>query len=54
VVKLDVDENQDLSMQYDVRSIPTLMLFKDGEAVERLVGAYPKPTILKKIQPHIG
>lgn len=54
VVKLDVDENQDLSIQYDVRSIPTLMLFKDGKAVERLIGAFPKPSILKKIQPHIG
>lgn len=53
VVKLDVDENQEVSIQYDVRSIPTLILFKGGKVMERLVGAYPKPMILKKIQSHI-
>ena len=53
VVKIDVDDNQEVSMRYDVRSIPTLILFKDGEVAERLIGAFPKPTILAKIQKHL-
>jgi thioredoxin 1 len=54
VVKLDVDENMEISARYGVQSIPTLILFKDGDAVERLMGAYPKPAILAKIQRHLG
>lgn len=54
VVKMDVDENMEVSARYGVQSIPTLILFKDGDAVERLMGAYPKPAILAKIQRHIG
>jgi thioredoxin 1 len=54
VVKVDVDENQDVSMRYGVQSIPTLLVFKDGQMVERLVGAYPKAAILSKVKPHIG
>jgi len=54
VVKVDVDENQEISIRYGVQSIPTLMLFRDGAPVERLIGAYPKPALLAKIQPHIA
>ncbi len=54
VVKVDVDENQDVSIRYGVQSIPTLILFKDGKVVERLVGAYPKPIVVSKIQPHLS
>jgi len=53
VVKLDVDEAGDVAGQFGVQSIPTLMLFKGGQPVERLVGAYPKPAIVSKIQPHL-
>ena len=53
VVKVDVDENQDVSIKYNVRSIPTLILFKNGQAVETLIGAYPKPRLVAAIQPHI-
>ena len=53
VVKVDVDENQEVSGRFNVISIPTLMLFKGGQPVERMVGAYPKPIILSKIQPHL-
>ena len=52
-MKLDVDENPDISGRYMVSSIPTLMLFKGGEMVERIVGAWPKPAILAKITPHL-
>ena len=53
VAKVDVDENQEISIRYGVQSIPTLMLFKEGKAVERVVGAYPKPILLSKIKPHV-
>uniref|UniRef100_A0A832I0N9 Thioredoxin n=1 Tax=Eiseniibacteriota bacterium TaxID=2212470 RepID=A0A832I0N9_UNCEI len=53
VMKLDVDENQDIAIRYGVQSIPTLILFKGGDAAVRIVGAYPKAAILSKIQPHL-
>jgi thioredoxin len=45
IVKLNIDENPKAPTQYDVRSIPTLLLFKDGKVVGNLVGAYPKAKI---------
>ena len=53
VVKVDVDENQEVSIKYNVRSIPTLLLFKDGQVVETLIGAYPKPKLVSTIQQHL-
>jgi len=44
--KIDVDNNQDLSIQYGVRNIPTLILVENGEAVGRLTGLQQKETIL--------
>ena len=52
--KVDVDSNRDLAIQYDVRSIPNLILFKDGKAVHTIIGAKPKDALLKEIQPHLG
>ena len=46
VGKINVDENQDLSMQYNVMSIPTLIIFKEGKEVERLVGVRDKSELL--------
>ena len=46
--KLDVDSNQESSVKYEVRSIPTIITFKDGEIVDRQVGAVPKE-ILKNV-----
>ena len=54
VVKVDVDENQDVSIQYGVQSIPTLILFKGGQAVERITGYMPKERLLEKLSPHLG
>jgi thioredoxin 1 len=54
VVKLDVDENQEISIRFGVQSIPTLILFKDGKPVERLIGAYPKPAVVSKVVPHLA
>ena len=53
VVKVDVDQNQEVSIKYGVQSIPTLMLFKGGKMVERVLGALPKPRLLSLIQPHL-
>ena len=54
VMKLDVDENQSTAMAYGVMSIPTLILFKNGQPVERIVGFRPKGDMEKKILPHLG
>ena len=47
--KLDVDSNQESSVKYEVRSIPTIITFKDGEVVDRQVGAVPKETLTNVI-----
>ena len=54
VMKLDVDENQGTAMAYGVMSIPTLILFKNGQPVERIVGFRPKGDMEKKILPHLS
>jgi thioredoxin 1 len=53
VAKLDVDQNPQVATQFGVMSIPTLILFKDGESVERLIGYMPKERLLEKITPHM-
>ena len=54
VAKVDTDQNYNTAMKYAIRSIPTLILFKGGEEVERLVGALPKKRILEKVTPHLN
>jgi len=54
VMKLDVDDNQNTAMAYGVMSIPTLILFKNGQPVERIVGFRPKADMEKKILPHLS
>ena len=49
VAKCDIDQQDALAMQYGIRSIPTLLFFKGGQLVDRLVGAMPKAELLKKI-----
>jgi thioredoxin len=53
VTKLDVDKNTQTTLRYDVMSIPTLLIFKNGEAVERIVGFKSKADLLSKIAPHL-
>lgn len=53
VTKLDVDNNNQTAMNLGVMSIPTLIVFKDGEPVERIVGFMPKAKLLAKITPHL-
>jgi len=47
--KVDVDNNQNISIKYGIRSIPTLLIFKDGKIVEQIVGAVPKAQIVQKL-----
>ncbi|MEA2020976.1 MAG: thioredoxin [Candidatus Caldatribacteriota bacterium] len=49
VCKLNTDENQDIAARYGIQGIPTLLFFKDGQEVDRLVGVTPKPIIQKKV-----
>jgi len=52
VAKLDVDTNQKTSMRFNVRSIPTLLFFKDGKVVDPLIGAVPKSALEAKFKQH--
>ncbi len=54
VVKANVDEASELSAQYNIMSIPTLIVFKKGQAVDQFVGAMGKTQLLAKVQPHLG
>jgi thioredoxin 1 len=54
VAKLNIDENPDVTRKYGVMSIPTLMLFKDGQEIARVVGARGKDALLKEIDPHVA
>ena len=54
IAKVDVDQNGQTAMSFGVQSIPTLILFKDGQPVERLVGALPKQELLRRIEPHLS
>ena len=50
VGKLNVDENQSTTMKFGIRSIPTLIMFKGGEAVDQIIGAVPKGEIEKVVE----
>lgn len=52
VVKLNVDEHRALAERYDVRSIPTLVLFREGRIAERRVGALPKGELVQFLETH--
>jgi thioredoxin 2 len=54
IVKMNVDQNPSTAGQFNIRSIPTLILFKDGHPVETLVGAMSKEALLEKLQSHMG
>ncbi len=54
VVKLNIDENQDTAIQFNVLSIPTLILFKDGQIAKTVVGAYPKRKLEAELEPALA
>jgi thioredoxin 1 len=53
VGKLDVDANPQVTVRFAVRSIPSILFFKDGEHVDTVVGAVPRPTLEAKVQEHM-
>jgi thioredoxin 1 len=53
VGKLNVDENPGVPTRYNIRGIPTLLLFKNGQVAEQIVGAVPKDTIAKLLEKHV-
>lgn len=53
VAKCNVDDNQDLAMKFGVMSIPTLIVFKNGEEVDRSVGALPKARLQALLEKHL-
>ncbi|MDF2614334.1 MAG: thioredoxin [Clostridia bacterium] len=53
VLKLNVDQSQDIAGTYGVMSIPTLIIFKDGKVAEKIVGAQPKPVIKSKLESYL-
>ena len=53
IAKLNVDENPRTAAQFQIQSIPTMLIFKDGKLADRLVGALPKAAIVARLQPHI-
>ncbi|MEP6568828.1 MAG: thioredoxin [Acidobacteriota bacterium] len=54
IAKLNVDENPNTARQFQIQSIPTLLIFKNGKLVDRLVGAQPKPAIFSRLMSHVG
>jgi thioredoxin len=52
VAKLNVDENPRTAAQFQIQSIPTMLIFKDGKLVDRIVGAQPKPAIAARLLAH--
>ena len=53
IAKLNIDENLDVTRRFEVMSIPTLLLFKDGQPVQRLIGAKPKGALLQEISAYL-
>ncbi len=54
IAKLDVDENGQTAMKFGIQAIPTMILFKNGQPVERLMGAMSKRDLLAKLERHLG
>lgn len=54
VMRLDVDESPQVAFNYQVMGVPTLMLFKNGQPVERVTGYQPKERLEKKFTPHLS
>ena len=52
--KVDVDNHQQIAIQYGIRSIPTLLIFNNGKVVEQIVGAAPKKSLVEKLSKHLN
>lgn len=52
--KVNVDNNPEISVKYGIRSIPALLIFKDGQVVDQIVGAVPKPQLIKQLDAQLA
>ena len=53
VVKVNVDDNEGLAIRFDAMSIPTMVVLRDGQTVDRIVGAAPQPVLWARLEPHL-
>jgi len=53
ICKLDIDKNQKTAQKYGIQSIPTILIFKNGKPIDKLVGVKPMRALMKALQPHI-
>jgi len=53
VVKVDVDQNPQLAAKFEIMSIPTLILFKNGAPADKIIGYMPKEKVVERIKPHL-
>lgn len=54
VLKIDVDKEQALAFQYQIQSIPTILIFKNGQVIDRTMGFQPYPKLLQLLEKHLG
>ncbi len=54
VAKLEVDRNPEIAARYSIQGIPTMIIFKDGQPIETLIGFMPKEELLTKLEPHLA
>ena len=52
-MKVNVDDNQGLAVRFDAMSIPTMVVLRDGQVVDRIVGAMPQPALWARLEPHL-
>lgn len=53
VVKVNVDDNQRLAVRFDAMSIPTMVVMRDGQVVDRIIGSMPQPLLWSRLEPHL-
>jgi len=53
IVKINIDQNQETPLKFSVMNIPTLIFFRDGREIDRVIGASPKKQLSKKIESHL-
>ncbi len=54
IAKVNIDENQQYASQLGVTSIPTMVMFKNGQPIDKIIGAMPKQQIMSRVQPHLA
>jgi thioredoxin 1 len=54
IVKVNIDDNLQYAFKLGVLSVPTMVLFKDGQPIDKMVGAFPKRSVVERIKPHLA